>query len=120
MKGIRLYKMVLSTGWYDEDNKRPVTHESYYQVARKGKIKTVKKSLTKRGLKHFQQSVYRFTKHWPRKHRVRVSFERIMPVTKSDKHIQIQTLSMEKKNGQWSATRLPSRILTYIKRRRKR
>ena len=120
MVKIRTYSMTISTFTSDPREGKLVEHEIYYKVARRGKIGTVRKHLAKRGLKHFQQNVYRLAHRWPKKKYVRISFERESTARKSEPIIKIDIIKMVKKLGRWVARRFPSRTLSYARRRHKK
>lgn len=119
---VRTYRMTISTAWYDEEVGQVREFEAHFKVARRGKIQTIRRYLVKRGLPYFQRVVYRLTGRWPPKHKLRVSFEREEPALKPEKDIFIQMRSMQYvgPKRRWKAFALPSRVLSYVKRRRKR
>lgn len=117
---IRLYRATASSTWYDEKEQKAKEFELHYSVARHGEIKTVRKHLADRIVPHFQQAAYRLSKRWIRKSRVKVRFEREQPALRSQRLILIDARRMEYRGRQWKAYRLPSRTLSYARRRRRR
>jgi len=121
---VRVFRMSVSSTWYDEQTKKVREHEMHFKVARRGTIRSVRRYLAKRGTPYFQLVVYRKTGRWPPKRKVRISFEREEPsaAVRSDRLIQIEFRGMEGvgKRRRWEAYALPSRVLSYAKKKRKR
>ncbi len=122
MTVVRIYRMTISSTWYDHEAQKVQEYEMHYKVARRGTIRSTRRYLAKRCVPHFQQNVYRLYKRWPRKRKVRGAFEREQPIllTKSERMIHIEVRRMEGKGKRWKAYPLPSRVLTYVKKKRKR
>ena len=121
MNKIRIYRMTIASVWYDEDAEHVKEFEMHYKVARAGSIRGTRRNLAKRGASHFQQNVYRKFKRWIPKKKIRVSFEREQPGLKTQKLIKIEIRRMEGtgKRNRWKAIPLPSRVLNYVKKKRK-
>jgi len=120
MKPVRTYRMSVFSTWYDVAAEGLVSYEMHYRVARRGRIRTVREYLRGRGLKHFQQTVYRLTDKWLPKRKVKAYFEREEPAQTSQRDINIEIVRMERKGKRWTASKLPPKILRFFKRRRKR
>ena len=116
-----MYRMTIANVWYDEDAEKVKEFEMHYKVARSGAIRDNRQHLTKRCLPHFQQNTYRKTKRWPPKKKVRTSFEREQPTLKEQDQIRIERRKMEGvgKRNRWKASPLPSRRLSFVKKKRK-
>lgn len=121
MAQIRIYRMTIASTWYDKEAEHVREYEMHYKVAREGDIRETREYLAKRCVRHFQQNIYRKFKRWIPKRKVRVSFEREQPTIrdKSDDFIQIESRRMEIRGKKWRAYPLPSRVLTYVKKKRK-
>lgn len=63
--------------------------------------------------------IYRMFKRWIPKRRVRVAFEREEPAMKAESLIQIEVRRMEGRGKRWKAFKMPSRVLSYVKKKRK-
>lgn len=122
MTVVRMYRMTISTTWYDKEAEHAREYEMHYKVARRGRIRSIRRNLAKRCIPHFQQNAYRRRKQWVPKREVRVSFEREQPTVldKSEKLISIESREMQYRGKQWKAYREKSRVLTYVKKRHKR
>jgi hypothetical protein len=113
--------MTIARVWYDREAEHVREYEMHYKVAREGNIKKTREYLAKRCVRHFQQNIYRKFKRWIPKRKVRVSFEREQPTVldKSEDLIQIESRRMEIRGKKWKAYPLPSRVLNYVKKKRK-
>jgi len=116
---IKMYRATISSTWYDKDAERVREYEMHFKVARRGSIRANRRYLARRGAPYFQQTVYRLYKHWIPKWKIRTAFEREQPAEKPEELIQIEVRRMEGKGKRWKAFPLPSRVLTYVKRKRK-
>ena len=119
-KPVHIYRMTISSSWYDEEEQKAKEYELHFQIARYGDIRTVRTHLAKRGLPYFQQMVYRKYKRWIKKNRIKTRFEGEEPALKSQSIISIEARRMEYRGKRWNAYPLPSRKLSYAKRRRKK
>jgi hypothetical protein len=113
--------MTIASFWYDKEAEHVKEYEMHYKVAREGEIREVREHLAKRCVRHFQQNIYRKFKRLIPKRKIRISFEREEPTIrdKSDDFIQIESRRMEIRGKKWKAFGLPSRVLTYVKKKRK-
>jgi len=117
---IRTYRMTVATVWYDRTVRAQREYEAHFSVARRGRIRTIRRRLAKRGAPYFQRLVYRWFRRWIPKSRLRISFEREEPARKAQREITIELRGMQYRGRKWQATPLPSKVLRYAKRRRKR
>ena len=120
MKSARTYRMTVASTWYDAEAGVAREYEMHFKVARRGRIQTVRLHLAKKGATYFQQAIYRRTGRWIRKRKIRISFEREEPATKGQNTITVEARSMQYRGREWGAVPLPSRTLSYAKRRRRR
>ncbi len=118
---VRVYRMTIASVWYDGCASGVKEYEMHYKVAQKGAIRDVRKYLAKRCVVHFQQTVYRKFKRWIPKGRIRIAFEREQNAEKTQELISIEARQMEGvgKRSRWKAYELPSKVLTYAKKKRK-
>jgi hypothetical protein len=112
--------MTVASKWYDKPSRYQREYEMHFKIARPGGIRTVRQHLAKRGIPHFQQTIYRRFRRWIPKREIRASFEREEVETRSESTITIQTRSMQYRGRGWKAFPFPSRVLSYAKKRRKR
>jgi len=119
MQPVRTFRMTISSLWYDKKARRAREYELHFRVARRGGIRNVRRHLARRGVPYFQRTIYRKYKRWIPKGRIKVRFEREEPARKVERTIQIEVRRMEGKGRQWKAYRMPSRVLSYAKKRRK-
>jgi hypothetical protein len=122
LRSVRVYRMTIASVWYDEDAQQVKEYEMHYKVAQGGAIRDTREYLAKRCVPHFQQTIYRIFKRWIPKDRIRVAFEREQPAIKTEDAISIDVRRMEGtgKRERWRAFPLPSKVLNYVKRSRKR
>jgi hypothetical protein len=112
--------MTLATKGYDAEAECVRENEMHFKVARRGKITTVRRHLADRGVPYFQRRISLETGKRIRKHQIRIAFEREEKATNAQNIITIEARSMEYRGRQWKATPLPTRELSYAKKRRKR
>jgi hypothetical protein len=120
MKTARIYRMTLATKGYDTEAECVREHEMHFKVSRRGKITTIRRHLADRGVPYFQRRIYLETGKRIRKHRIRVAFEREEPAIKGQNMITIESRMMEYRGREWKAFPLPTRVLSYAKKRRQR
>jgi hypothetical protein len=109
----RVYRMTISTFMSDEDRHELNEYEIHYKTRRKGKLRTVRRYLLKRCIKHFQRAVYHLTRKWIPLKRIRVNFERETPAHEEDDNIQTEARRMTKKKMRWEAEPFKTRTLNY-------
>jgi hypothetical protein len=110
--------MTIATAWYDARAKRVREYEMHFKVARRGRIRNVRRQLARRGVPYFQKAIYDLYRRWIPKRKIRISFEREEPAPKVERTIAIEARRMEGVGKRWKAYPLPSRKLSYAKRRR--
>jgi hypothetical protein len=112
--------MTIASAWYDNRAEVQREFEMHFKVARRGSIRNVRRTLARRGVPYFQQSIYRKYRKWVRRGKIRVSFEREEPAAKVQRDIIITTRGMQYRGREWKPTALPTRVLSYAKKKRKR
>ena len=120
MRIVNTYRMTVASKWYDEPSRCAREYEMHFKVARRGKIRTVRRHLAKRGIPYFQQVIYRRFRRWISKRQIRARFEREEMEERGEPVIVIETRSMQYRGRDWKAFPFPSKVLTYAKKRRKR
>jgi len=120
MPVVRMYRMTISSTWYDKQAEMVREYEMHYKVARRGGIRSIRRYLARRCVPHFQQNIYRLFKRWIPKWKVKVAFEREETAMETGRLIQVEVRRMEGVGKRWKAYPLPSRELTYVKKKRKR
>jgi hypothetical protein len=118
----RLYRGTLATrrARYDEQAGKARWFEAHVKVARYGNIDTVRRKLAERCIPVFQRAVKRDCGIWIPKGEIGVRFEREQPAKKIEGKMQIEMLAMEFRGRQREASRMPSKVFSYAKRRRRR
>jgi len=116
---VRTYRMTISSTWYDANAERVREYEMHFKAARRGRIRTVRRYLARRGVPYFQLTVYRLYGRWIPKRKVKVAFEREQPAKKTERLIKIEARRMEGKGRRWEAYPLPSKVLRFVKKKRK-
>jgi hypothetical protein len=112
--------MTIATRWYDQRAQRARSYEAHFKAARHGNIGTVRKKLANKGVPFFQRQIkQRYGVTIP-KGKMRISFEREEPATKIEREAHVEFRVMEFRGRQHSAAPSPSKILRYVRRRRKR
>jgi hypothetical protein len=117
---LRAYRATVSSVWYDAKTKCAREYEQHFRVARRGKIRNVRQHLAKRGVPYFQRTIYRLYKRWIPRRKIKIQFEKEQRATRVEPTITIESRSMTYKGKQWKAIPLPSRTISYAKRRRKK
>ena len=120
MRPVQTYKMTIATSWYDATERGAKSYEQHFTVTRPGKIRTVRRTLSKRGLGYFQRSIYRRYKKWTPKRKMKIRFEREEPAKKKENTIRVEGSSMLYRGKRWWAYPLPHTVLSYGKKRRRR
>jgi hypothetical protein len=114
----RTYHMTVSTVWYDKASAGAREYELHFTVGRRGKIRTVRRTLAKRGAPYFQRLIHRRTKRWIPLRRIRVRFEREETATRIDSRIRVDGRSMLYRGKRWRAYPLGSWEMNYARKRR--
>ncbi len=115
-----IYRMTIASTWYDKRAGAAREFEMHFKVARRGKIRNVRRRLAQRGTPFFQRTLYRQFRRWIPKRKIRISFEREEPAAAVQRNIVINIRGMRYRGKQWKATPLPSRMLPYAKKKTKR
>jgi hypothetical protein len=116
----RLYRMTIATHWYDQPAKRARSFEAHFKIARYGQSTTVRKNLADKGLADFQREIRRRYGVNVLRGKMRVSFEREESARRIDQEAQVEFRGMEFRGKQYGAISAPSKLMRYVKRRRKR
>ena len=117
----RTYKMTIASTWYDKTAGAQREYEMHFEVVRSGKIRNVTRTLRRRGIPYFQQTVYRKFGKWIPRPRIRGKFELIEPtVQRPQRTITVAVRGMQYRGKKWKATKLPPRMLPYAKKKHKR
>lgn len=109
----RGYRMTVSTFVSDKERREFNEYEIHYKARRRGKIPAVRQHLAIRGVKHFQQAVYRLSGRWVPLKRIRISFEREAPVRSGEATIQTEARRMTRERKRWKAEPFTTKTLTY-------
>ncbi len=113
MSSPRTFRMTIAKKWYDQQDECAKEIEMHFKTARRGKIGYVRRYLSKRGVKFYQDYVYKETGKLIPKEYIRPRFEREEPATKAENKIEIQIRRMEYRGRQWKADRIPTRTIHY-------
>jgi len=116
---IRTYQMTIASTWYDKTNRVQREYEAHFKVARRGRIRTIRRRLAKRGAPYFQRLVYRRFRRWIPKRGLRISFEREELAARAQREIGIELRGMQYRGRKWIATPFPSKVLSYAKKKRR-
>jgi hypothetical protein len=117
---VRLYRMTVAAGWYDPRAGFKREYEMHYKVARRGSPRRVRRELARRAIADFQRNVYRLQGTRVPLHKIRAESEREEAAAASQRIIEVYTRSMRRCGKHWSATELPTRTISFTKKRRKR
>lgn len=120
MPVVRTFRMTISSTWYQKAAGRVQEYELHFKVERRGRIRNIRRYLARRGVPYFQQTVYRLYRRWIPKWKIRVAFEREQPALQTERAISIEVRRMEGRGKRWKAYPLPSKVLSYVKKKRKR
>ena len=116
----RLYRMTVATSWYDRHAGFKREYEGHYKVARCGSPGRVRRQLARRAMSEFQRQVYRLDGTWVPLRKIRAQPEREEAAAAEQRFIEVYTRVMRYRGRHWSATELPTRTISFTKRRRKR
>ena len=94
--------------------------EMHFKAVRQGELRNIRKALARKGVQHFQRAVYRRHEKWIPKRKIRVSFEREEKAWKARRDISVNVRSMRYQGRHHRATALPSRVIRYGRKKRKR
>lgn len=114
----RLYRMVVASKGYDANEGFAREHEFYFTASRRGSPHAVRRTLARRGIRYFQQAIYRRHHQWIPLHKIRLNFEQEEQAKAADRAIQVYIRSMRYRGKQTMATKLPPREIPYAKKSR--
>jgi hypothetical protein len=92
-------------------------HEMHFKVARRGSVRANRRTLARRGLPYFQRKIYRKYHIWIPKRKLKVRFEREQRAARVQRDVSVDARTMRYRGRHWSATSLPSRMISYAKKR---
>jgi len=116
---VRLYRMTIASNWYDDRAKFAREFEMHFKAVRQGELRNIRRALARKGVQYFQRAVYRKHGKWIPKRKIRVSFEREEKARKARRDMSVNVRSMRYQGKYHRATALPSRVISYGKKRRK-
>ena len=114
---VREFRMTIAGRGYNK-GQGAVQSEFHFKATRSGKIQTIRRQMAERGVEYYQRTVRRMFGFWIPKKYVRIGFERESSATKSLPLMSIEVYAMWFKGRRHQARRLPSRVISYHKRRR--
>jgi len=117
---IRLFKMTISTFWYEKETHQLLEFEIHVKIARRGSIKTVRRRLAKLGGRHLQNWLRRERKIWIPRRKLRTAFERETYARKQEAYATVRRFSMRRVKKKWVAKELPAGRMKYSRKRRKK
>ena len=118
----RLYRMTVSTFWYNEETHQLSEYEAHFKIARRGDIRHIRRKLAEKGLSHFKRWLKRVDKTWKPEEqyrKIKVAFEKEQYARKEEAHASVRRLVMRRVKKRWVAKELASGTMRYSKRRRK-
>ena len=115
----RLYRMTLATPrtHYDERSGKARRYEAHLKIARPGSVDTVRRRLADRGIPVLQRTVQQVFGVRVSKGDIEARIERLEPATKIEGDIQIEMRAIEFRGRESRAISLPSKVVSYAKRR---
>lgn len=116
----RLYRMTVAAAWYDRRAGYKREYEMHFKVARRGSPRRVRRALARRAISDFQREVYRRQGTWVPLRKIRAQSEREEAAAADQRIIEVYTRSMRYRGKHWSATQLPTRTISYTKKRRRK
>jgi len=122
---ILIFRMTVSSYYYDESRRELLEHEMYFRIARRARdveaIMRIRSALDEKGRRHFRRWLLRHLKV-RLDHKVDAKFEREerakRQVTQS--RASVRRFVMLRVDKRWEATELPSGTMRFTKRRTKR
>lgn len=116
---VRLYRMTIASNWYDDRSGLAREFEMHFRAVRQGELRSIRRALARRGIPYFQREIYRKHGKWVPRRRIRVSFEREQHATKAQHNVSVNVRSMRYQGKHHRATALPSKVISYGKKKRK-
>jgi len=110
---VRRYRCTIATRWYDENLGRVREVEMHFIVARAGPIRTNRRKLANRGATYIRRDVFRHHGRWISKPKLRISFEREEPATRSDHRITVTPRALQYRGNEHTKQNLPSRLIPF-------
>lgn len=118
---IRTFKVTACTSWYDAEESAARSYELHFTGARRAcDIRRTRRILARRCGVIFQQSIYRETRKWIPKRRIKIRFERETRATKSDDKIRVEGSIMMFRGRRWWAQPIKPREVSYARKRRRK
>ncbi len=114
---IHMYRMTIASTWYDEGARHSREYELHFKVPLQGRPENIRRRLARRGVPYFQQQTYRKYGKWVPRRKIRVSFEREEKARRAERRISVNVRTMRYRGKHHRATALPSRVISYGKRR---
>jgi hypothetical protein len=114
----RLYRMVVANKSYSPDEGFARTNEFVFTTSRKGSPRTVRRTLARRGIAYFQNSVYRKFGRWVRPSQIRLGFENEEQAEKVDRAIKVYIRSLRHCGRETMVTKW-AREIPYARRSRR-
>ncbi len=112
--------MTIASAWYDARFRCARECEMHFKAVRRGELRSIRRALARRGIRYFQREIYRKHGKWIPKRKIRVSFEREEKAWKARRDISVNVRSMRYQGRHHRATALPSRVIRYGRKKRKR
>jgi len=116
---VRLYRMTIASNWYDDRMRFAREFEMHFKAVRRGELRSIRRALARKGVQYFQRAVYRKHGKWIPKRKIRVSFEREEKARKAQRDMSVDGRTMRYLGKHHRATALPSRVISYGKKRRR-
>lgn len=116
----RLYKMTISTFWYEKETHQLVEFEIHVKIGRRGSVNTVRRRLAKLGGKHLQNWLRRTRKIWIPKRKLRTAFEKEQYARKQEAYANVRRFTMRRIKKEWVAKELKAGRMKYARKRRKK
>ena len=115
---IFLYRMTISSTWYDRKMSFGREYEMHFKIARPGTIRANRRELGRKGVRYFQKEFYREYRRRIRRGRVHVAFETEERAKKSERETAVTPQEMCYRGKWWDSTELPERLFSLAKKRR--
>jgi len=119
----RLYRMTISTFWYNEDTHQLSEYEAHFKIPRRGDIRHVRRKLAEKGLGHFKRWLKREDKTWKPEEqyrKIKVAFEKERYARKEAAYASVRRFVMRRVKRRWVAKELPVGKMRYTKKRPKK
>jgi len=117
---IRLYRMTIATFHYDKPTHELIEFEAHFKIARRGRIRTIRRRLAKLGARHFQNWLHRDRKIWVQRRKLKIAFEREVHAKKQEAYATVRRFSMRRVKKRWVAKELRAGRMRYARKRRRK